>query len=120
MPCRPSSAVQRCTQVPQAPSPPTRVAISGWTAPVANLLTEDNLPSYHHEIAVPAEEGGDLVVVAGEVVLGQEVDHQRGPADVGDLGLLDGPGLAALQLAGEVPPVAPGDVLVRHPVLGDL
>src|SRR4051795_2340051 len=30
MPCRPSSAVQRCTQVPQAPSRPKSVAISWW------------------------------------------------------------------------------------------
>ena len=30
MPCRFSSAVQRPTQVPQAPSRPNRVAISRW------------------------------------------------------------------------------------------
>src|SRR3954468_3991348 len=30
MPCRPSSAVQRCTQVPHAPSRPNSVAISWW------------------------------------------------------------------------------------------
>src|SRR3954447_102020 len=30
MPCRPSSAVHRCTQVPHAPSRPNRVAISWW------------------------------------------------------------------------------------------
>ena len=30
MPCRPSSAVQRCTQVPHAPSRPKVVAISWW------------------------------------------------------------------------------------------
>src|SRR5919112_2546180 len=30
MPCRPSSAVHRCTQVPHAPSRPNSVAISWW------------------------------------------------------------------------------------------
>ena len=34
--------------------------------------------------AVAAEERGDLVVVAGQVVLGEQVDDQRGAGDVGD------------------------------------
>ena len=38
--------------------------------------------------AVAAEERGDLVVVAGQVVLGEQVDDQRGAADLGELGLL--------------------------------
>ncbi len=68
---------------------------------------------------VPPEEGGDLVVVAGQVVLGQQVDHQGGPPYVTDLGLLGGPRFAAHD-AVEVAAVAPGHVLVRHPVLGHL
>jgi hypothetical protein len=70
--------------------------------------------------AVAAEEGGDLVVVTGEVVLGQQVHDQRDLADVGDLGLLRLPGLAVLEEAGEIAAVGERDVLVRHPVLGDL
>ena len=38
--------------------------------------------------AVAAEERGDLVVVAGQVVLGEQVDDQRGPRDVGTSRLL--------------------------------
>ncbi len=54
-----------------------------------------------------------------EVVLRREVHHQGDPADLGDLGL------ALLQASpsskpGKLRPYAPGHVLVRHPVLGDL
>ena len=70
--------------------------------------------------AVTAEEGGDLVVVAGEVVLGEQVHDEGDPADLGDLRLPLLPGLAVLEEAGEVAAVAPRHVLVRHPVLGDL
>ncbi len=70
--------------------------------------------------AVPAEQGRDLVVVAREVVLGEQVDDERDPADLGDLGLLLVPGLAVLEDPGEVAGVAEGHILVRHPVLGHL
>ena len=105
----------------------SRLSEVARTALIVNLLTEDNLPSYHHEIAslfgrdgawgtwvhrwtaeegrhgivmrdyllasravdpgapgaVPAEHGGDLVVVAGQVVLGQQVHDEGGTGDIG-------------------------------------
>ena len=66
---------------------------------------------------VAAEQGRDLVVVAGQVVLGQQVDDQRGPRHVGHLRVLDRPGVA-VERAVEVAAVAPRDVLVGEPLLG--
>ncbi len=69
--------------------------------------------------ALAPEHGGDLVVVAREVVLGQQVHHERDPAERSHLRLLQGPRLAA-EHAVEVAAQAPRDVLVGHPLLGDL
>ncbi len=66
--------------------------------------------------AVVAERAVDLAVVAGQVVLGEQVELQRGPRDRRQGGLLERPLLAVG--ADEVLALAPGDVLVRHPVLG--
>ena len=66
--------------------------------------------------AVPPEPGGDLPVVAGEVVLGQQVGDHRGPRGLVEPGLLRRPVLAAE--GGEVAPLVPRDVVVRVPLLG--
>jgi hypothetical protein len=58
----------------------------------------------------------DLTVVAGQVVLGQQVHLERGPRDRGERRLLDRPGLTTE--LGEVAAERPGDELVRHPLLG--
>ena len=64
--------------------------------------------------AVAAERVGDLAVVAGQVVLGQQVDLE------GDLGDRGEGRLARLprQLV-EIAALAPRHVLVRHPLLGE-
>ena len=67
--------------------------------------------------AVAAEPGGDLAVVAGQVVLGQQVDEHRGLRRVVEPGLLRRPVLAAEE--GEVAPLVPRHVVVRMPFLGD-
>jgi hypothetical protein len=53
------------------------------------------------------------VVVAGQVVLGEEVDFEGGLGDTGEPRLVGGPGLGV-----EVAAQAPGDVLVRQPLFG--
>ena len=55
--------------------------------------------------AVAAEPGGDLAVVAGQVVLGEQVDEHRGLRRVVEPGLLRRPVLAAEE--GEVAPLVP-------------
>ena len=67
---------------------------------------------------VAAEQHRDLVVVARQVVLGEQVDDQRGAGDVGQLGVGLEPRVAA-EHAVEVAALAPRDVLVREPLLGD-
>jgi hypothetical protein len=62
---------------------------------------------------VAAEAGQQLVVVAGQVVLGEQVDLEGGLGDPGQPGLVGGPGLG-IEVAAE----APGDVLVREPLFG--
>ncbi len=57
----------------------------------------------------------DGPVVAGEVVLGEQVDHQGGADRGGERGLLRPPGLAA-ERSVEVPAEAPRHVLVREPL----
>ncbi len=68
--------------------------------------------------ALPAEGPLDLAVVARQVVLGEEVDLEGGAGDLRELRLVDRPRVAAELL--EVAPQRPRDVLVRHPLLGDL
>jgi hypothetical protein len=60
-----------------------------------------------------AEAGQQLVVVAGQVVLGEEVDLEGGLGHPGQPRLIGGPGLGV-----EVTTEAPGDVLVREPLFG--
>ena len=66
--------------------------------------------------AVAPERAPDLPVIAGQVVLGEEIDLQRGPGDRRKPRLLGVPGRAAK--VGVVAAETPGDVLVRHPLLG--
>jgi hypothetical protein len=66
--------------------------------------------------SLAAERVPELPVVAGKIVLGEQIQLQGGAGDRGEPGLLDGPRLAAED--GEVPALTPRDVLVRHPVLG--
>ena len=67
---------------------------------------------------VAAEDHGDLVVVARQVVLGEQVDDQRRPRHVRDVGVVRRPRVA-LHQAVEVAAVAPRDVVVREPLLRD-
>ena len=67
--------------------------------------------------AVEPELGGDLPVVRGQVVLGQQVGDHRDLGDRVQPGLLRRPVLAAEE--GEVAALAPRHVVVRVPVLGD-
>src|SRR4029450_12945318 len=62
---------------------------------------------------VAAEAGQQLVVVAGQVVLGEEVDLEGGPGHAGEPRLVRGPGLG-----GEVAAQPPGDVRVGHTAFG--
>ncbi len=66
---------------------------------------------------VAPEQRGDLVVVAGQVVLGEQVDDQRRARDVRHRVVLDAPRVA-VERAVEVAAVAPRDVLVGEPLLG--
>ena len=63
--------------------------------------------------AVAAEGRQQLPVVAGQVVLGEEVDLEGGLGDPGQPRLVGGPGFGV-----EVAAKAPGHVLMRHPFLG--
>jgi len=67
---------------------------------------------------VPAEDLGDLVVVAGQVVLGQQVDDQGAASDIGQWRVVGTP-LLAPHPAVEVAPLAPWDEVVGEPLLGD-
>ena len=67
---------------------------------------------------VTTEEHRDLVVIARQVVLRQQVDDQRGPSHVGEFGVGLHPRVTT-QDAVEVATVAPRDVLVGEPLLGD-
>jgi hypothetical protein len=60
-----------------------------------------------------AEAGQQLVVVAGQVVLGQEVDLEGGLGDPGQSWLVRGPGFGV-----EVAAQPPGHVFVGQPVFG--
>src|SRR6516225_4487964 len=55
-------------------------------------------------------------MVAGKVILGEEIQLQRCPGGGREPRLLDGPGFPAEE--GEVSSLAPRNVFVRHPVLG--
>ena len=57
----------------------------------------------------------DEAVVRGQVVLGQEVDLERGLGDAGEPRLIGRPGLLV-----EVAPKPVRDVVVGEPLLGDL
>jgi hypothetical protein len=60
-----------------------------------------------------AEAGQQLVVVAGQVVFGEEVDFEGGLGDPGQPRLVGGPGFGV-----EVTTEAPGHVFVGQPVFG--
>ena len=66
--------------------------------------------------AVQAEQRGDLAVVAGEVVLGQQVDDHRGAGDAGQRGLPRAPRPRPPKGPSKSRAPAPRHVLVRHPV----
>ena len=59
------------------------------------------------------EAGQELVVVAGQVVLGEEVDLEGGLGNAGQSWLVWGPGLGV-----EVAAQAPGHVFVGQPLFG--
>ena len=66
--------------------------------------------------AVAAEAGGDLAVVGGQVVLGEQVDRHRRLRDRVERRVLRAPVLAAEER--EVATAAPRHVVVRVPFLG--